>query len=277
MSRRNELQTELQRLADQFSGSYGLWARSLQTGEVVEFGESRTDIRSASIIKLAVCYEVFRRIQLGEFDPQQPITLVDEEKVPGDGVLKYLTSGIQLPLIDVVKLMMTISDNTASNICIGLVGAEAVRRSMTDLGLPGIKLYNKFYKAPPGGPINTCTAADTGRLLDLIVRKEVLTPALCEQIVGIMANCVFPFIPRYLPELNEPEWEPDVPNLKIIAKTGCVADVRHEVGAVWRKGEGYVLCVMTRGCKETREWEDHEGQLLVGKVALAVHRYFLGN
>jgi beta-lactamase class A len=269
------IQAELESLAQSFSGTYGLWARSLTTGEVIEFGEVREEIRSASIIKLAIAYEVFRRIQLGELDPQMPLTLTEEEKVPPSGVLTYLTPGLQLPLIDVVKLMMIISDNTASNMLIDLVGAESVRQSMADLGLHGIKLYNKFFKAPPGKPINVCSPADTGRLLDMIIRKEVLTPALCEQLVEIMAGVVSPFIPRYLPELMEPEWVPDVPNLKVIAKTGCVAGCRHEVGAVWRKSEGYVLCIMTRGCPDHREWEDHEGVLLISKVARAVHRHFL--
>lgn len=270
-----DIQTELQDLANQFSGTYALWARSLTTGEVIEFGPVREEIRSASIIKLAICYEIFRQIQHGKLDPQMPITLTDEEKVPPSGVLTFMTPGIQIPLIDAVKLMMIISDNTASNICIEVVGAEAVRQSMIDLGLPGIKLYNKFFKAPPGKPINVCNAADTGRLLDMIIRKEVLKPDLCDQIVEMMGNVVSPFIPRYLPELMEPEWETDVPNLKVIAKTGCVSDMRHEVGAVWRKGEGYALCIMTRGCGDLREWEDHEGVLMISKVARAVHRHFL--
>lgn len=271
----DHIQAELQRLAEEFPGTYGLWARSLTTGEVVEFGEAREEIRSASIIKLAICYEVFRRIQLGELDPQMLLTLTEEEKVPPSGVLTFMTAGIQLPLIDVVKLMMILSDNTASNMCIELVGAEAVRNSMVALGLPGIKLYNKFFKAPPGKPINICSPADTGRLLDMIIRHEVLTPALCDQIVEMMSNVVSPFIPRYLPELSEPEWVPDQPNLKVIAKTGCVAGMRHEVGAVWRKGEGYVLCIMTRGSADLREWEDHEGVRMISKVARAVHRHFL--
>lgn len=271
------VQAELQQLADQFSGTYGVWARSLTTGEVIEFGEVNEEIRSASIIKLAIAYEVFRRIQLGELDPQMLVTLTEEEKVPPSGVLTFMTAGIQLPVIDMVKLMMIISDNTASNICIDLVGAEAVRNSMAELGLHGIKLYNKFYKAPPGKPINVCSPADIGRLMDLIVRKEVLTPELCDQLIEMMANVVSPFIPRYLPELAEPEWVPDVPNLKVAAKTGCVSGCRHEVGAVWRKGEGYVLCVMTRGCPDLREWEDHEGVLMISKVARAVHRHFLNS
>jgi beta-lactamase class A len=269
------IQTELQQLADQFSGTYALWARSLQTGEVIEFGETHTEMRSASIIKLAILFELFRRFQLGELDPHQPVTLTAAEKVPGSGLLQFMEPGLHLPLIDVAKLMMIISDNTASNICIELVGAESVRNSMADLGLPGIKLYNKFYRAPPGKPINACSAADIGRLLDMIIRKEVLTPALCEQVVEIMANVSAPATPRFLPELVAQDWTDEVPSLKVIAKTGCVVDFRHEVGAVWRQEEGYVLCVMTRGVPDLREWEDHEGMLQISKVARAVHRHFL--
>jgi beta-lactamase class A len=267
--------TELQQLADQFEGSYALWARSLTTGEVIEFGDVHTEMRSASIIKLAILYEVFRRIQLGEFDPAQPVTMLDEEKVPGSGVLQFMAPGLQLPLIDVAKLMMILSDNTASNMCIELVGAEAVRQSMINLGLPGIKLYNKFFKAPPGKPINVCSAADIGRLLDMIVRKEVLTPELCDQIVAMMANVSAPSIPRYLPELMTQDWSDEIPSLKVISKTGCVVDFRHEVGAVWRGNEGYVISVMTRGSTDLREWEEHNGLLQIAKVSRAVHRHFL--
>lgn len=271
------LYTELAALTAPFSGRVGLWARSMETGEVVEFGETRDTFPSASVIKLPVLYELFRQAEEGCFRLDDVRLLRDEEKVPGAGVLQDLSPGLPVPIIDLATLMITVSDNTASNMCIDLVGTDGVRTAMAGLGLPGLQLHNLFYKAVPGRPRNQAVPAELGMLMDRIVRHEVLNPPACEQMLGIMKRVQFPFIPRFLPEFIRvgpaPESEPSV---TIAAKSGAITGCRHEVAAVWKGGRGYVIAVMTKDCEDPRFHEDNEGQILVGKLAGAVHRFFLG-
>src|SRR5690606_33089466 len=108
----------LEALANDFSGTIGLWARSLQTGEIVEFGESRETYSSASVLKLPILYELFKQVGDGKVDLDAPWTYKKDEQVLGSGVLKELTPGIRLPIRDYATLMMIISDNLATNVCI---------------------------------------------------------------------------------------------------------------------------------------------------------------
>jgi beta-lactamase class A len=266
---------ELQAIAGAFSGRIGLWARSLTTGETVEFGEARLPFPSASVIKLPVLYELFRQAGDGRFQLEDQRVLTAEDKVQGAGVLQDLSPGLALRVIDLATLMMTVSDNTASNMCIDLVGAGNVRESMAALGLPGLQLHSRFYKAVPGAPRNQATPAELGMLLDRIVRHEVLTPAACEQILTIMKKVQFPMTPRFFPEfLQFRAPTGDLP-VSIAAKTGAIEGCRHEVAAVWKGSRGYVMAIMTRDCQDPRYHLDNEGELVVGRLAAALHQYFI--
>lgn len=268
---------DLTLLASGFSGTMGLWARSLTTGEVVEFGDAHAPFSSASTIKLAIFYELYRQAVEGKVDLDSPWTMTAEDQVPGSGVLKDLSPGINLPIRDLATLMMTISDNTASNLCIDVVdGLATVNPAMDQLGLGGLRLHNKFFKAVPGRPGNQAVPAHLGGLLDRIARREVLTPEACDEMIGVMKRVQSPLIPRFFPEyqrLQKVEGEDEV---VVAAKYGSITGCRHEVGAVWKGDQGYVIAVMTRGCADPRYHEDNEGQLLVGKAAAAVHAHFMG-
>lgn len=270
------VRAELAAVTRNYAGRVGLWARSLTTGETLEFGAARESFPSASVIKLAVLYELFHQTDEGRISLGRRIALQEADKVPGSGVLKDLSPGLRLTVLDLATLMMTVSDNTASNLCIDLVGLEAVTARMAALGLPGLQLHNQFYRAVPGRPGNQAVPADLGRLMDRIGRHELLTPAACDQMLGIMERVQGPFVPRFLPEfLQQPAGAPaEQTPVRIAAKSGAIMGCRHEVALV-RKGQaGYVIAVMTGECPDLRYHEDNQGQILVGQLAAVVHRYF---
>jgi beta-lactamase class A len=272
------LRTDLERIAGEFTGTVGLWARSISTGEVVAFGAAVESFPSASVIKLPVLYELFRQAGEGRFQLEDKRVLTDEDKVPGAGVLQTLQNGLPLQILDLATLMMTISDNTASNMCIDLVGIDSVRQTMAGLGLPGLQLHNKFYKAVPGRPGNQVVPDHLGQLMDRIVRHEVLTPEACEQILGIMKRVQNPMSPRFFPEQLRLEPAPEGELSVVLAsKTGAIQGVRNEVGAVWKGDGGFVFAILSRGCRDLRYHVDNEGELVVGRLAAALHGYFVGS
>lgn len=268
---------EMTRLEAGFSGRLGIWARDLQSGEILAFGAADEPFPSASTIKLAIFYELMRQAEEGRVDLGAPWPMQAADQVPGSGVLKDLSPGIRLPIRDLATLMMTISDNTASNLCIDVVGLEAVNQAMDRLGLPGIRLYNKFFRAQPDRPKNQAVPAQLGQLMDGILRQQVLSPAACQAILRTMKRVQGPFATRFLPEytrLEKPEGEPEV---EIAAKYGMITGCRHEVGAVLKGQRGYVYAIMTRDCRDERWVEENEGQLLVSQAAAQLHRHFLHN
>ncbi len=270
------LLADLAALASGFSGTMGVWATDLQTGETVQFGAAYESFPSASTIKLAVLYELFRQVGTGKVDLAATWPMKAEDQVPGSGVLKDLQPGLQLPIYDLATLMMTISDNTASNLCIDIVGMDMVNQAMDDLGFSGIRLYNKFYKPHPDRPKNQAVPVQLGRLMQKIVQQEVLTPTACSSILEMMKKAQNLYSARFLPERIMLTRNDDVIEPILAAKYGAITGCRHEVGAVWKGGRGYVFSVMTRDCLDERWVEENEGQLLVGQTVAVLHQHFLG-
>lgn len=203
---------EVRRLAAGFSGTLGLWARSLDTGEVVEWQATEV-FPAASTIKLPILYEVFRQVDGGRLRLTDTRTLAADDQVGGSGILKDLTPGIALTIKDLTTLMIVVSDNTATNMLIDLVGLDAVNTSCARLGLADTRLEFKMQRAPEGAPArNRSTPADLGRLMALIARGEVLTAQACADMLAILDRQHFTDnITRGLPEFDaylEPGKEP---------------------------------------------------------------------
>src|SRR5262245_1061953 len=77
---------------------------------------------AASLAKLPIAVELMRRADLGQFDLDERFHTSAEPRAGGGGVLDYLNPAVQLTLADLCTLMLIISDNTAANFLLDLVG-----------------------------------------------------------------------------------------------------------------------------------------------------------
>jgi beta-lactamase class A len=97
------------------AGTSGLMAKNLATGETVSY--NATDrFPTASTIKLPVMAAYFDLVRRKEIDPETRITLRTGDRKPGSGVLQFMEEGAVITLRDAVTLMITMSDNTATNL-----------------------------------------------------------------------------------------------------------------------------------------------------------------
>src|SRR5207245_3267713 len=174
---------DIERLAGRFSGVLGVWSHSLTSGEMVEWN-AQDVFPAASAIKLPILYEVYRQAGEGRYQLTDTRTVEAADIVPGSGVLKDLTPGVALPVRDLATLMIVVSDNTAANLMIDLVGIDAINHSMEALGLTATVMEYKFFHAPPNSRGARSTPADLGRLMTQIADHKVLTPGACEEMLG---------------------------------------------------------------------------------------------
>src|SRR5437764_7214202 len=89
--------------------------------------------RAASTVKVPLMVAIYRQIDRGERALAGPYSLRAEDKAPGSGVLLHLHDGLALTLDDLLYLTISISDNTATNVLIHLVGLAAVGETMRSL------------------------------------------------------------------------------------------------------------------------------------------------
>jgi len=274
-----ELAPDIRRLFDDFSGRAGFFARDLRSGKTLGY-RARDTFPTASMIKLPVLVELFWQIQ----DGQQ--SLDDEQAVPGDshvggsGILSHLTPGIRLPVRDLAFLMMSVSDNTATNLLIDRVGIAAVNERMRALDFPGLVLHRKIgFNPTPEQPkhIGTGNPEEFVGLLERVWRKEILSPAACAEMLRMMDGVGSERAGRYLAinpyaeDLGDAE---DENRVFFAGKTGGLNGVRGQVAIAWGKSVAFSLAIMTEDCKDLSWSVDNEGNVLAARLGKWLYDYF---
>ena len=148
----------LRRVAD-YPGHTSIYYQDLTTGEHWGYNELEP-MGAASVIKLTVMAELFRQLEAGLVRRDQKITVRDEDRVPICGVLTLMHTGLEVTPIDLCWLMITISDNMATNLLIDLLGLDNIQANNRRLGLEGVALNRKLFETREAfcGKRNTVSA-----------------------------------------------------------------------------------------------------------------------
>ena len=219
----------------QTPGKVGVYYRPLD-GEAVGFNEDLPLI-AASVIKLPVMVEAVRCIEVGELDPDERVTVPPEAKLPSCGALTYLHDGLTVTAMDLITLMIILSDNTATNLLIDRLDMEAVNRTMAELDIPGIALRRKLFDAEQSrrGVENTVTARGIGLLLTRMATGTLLGGKADSQMMSILKNQrLNGKLPFFLHGRG----------VKIAHKTGEDYGITHDVGVVYAP-KPFVVCMLS--------------------------------
>ena len=159
-----------------FPGHTSFYFKDLTSGESFSYN-SDEPMSAASVIKLTVMAELFRQIEEGKVSREQKLIVKDENRVPICGVLTLMHSGMEVTPIDLCWLMITISDNMATNMLIDLLGVDNIQANNERLGLEGVKLSRKLFEKRPEfrGMRNYISGNGIGKLLEMIYKGEVVS------------------------------------------------------------------------------------------------------
>lgn len=214
--------------------------RDLNSGERISYN-SNIQFPSASIIKLPIMWEFYRRVNLGEIDPSTKFELKDELKVGNTvydcGILRDMHQGIQLTYNDVLTLMIIISDDTATNILLNLLGMENITSTMKELGLNQTLVQRMMmdYEKVRIGLDNFTSAEDMDKLLSHILSKKYFTEEIHDKMLQVMANQRDnAAVPLFLPK-----------SLMIAHKTGCIIEfgLEHDVAIIYNENKTPILAL----------------------------------
>ncbi len=277
---RDELEVAIGALAAEFSGEMGLAAVNVATGERVEWN-AEAIFPTASVIKLAVLVEVYRRAATEGLDVQRRLELRAEEIVGGSGILKVLAPGLNPTVHDVATLMVVLSDNTATNMLIDLVGGiEPINRTIQDdLGLKSIVLHNRIDFERIGGDVRRLaesSARDMATLVAMLARGEVVDAASSKAMIAIMRRQQYlDQAPRYLaysPYAVELAIEQP---LEFAGKSGFFPGTRVDAGLLMMPGDTTVaFCAMNDRSADTTIAAESEGAVLNGLLGRFLVEYW---
>ena len=265
------LRRRVEEAAAGFSGAFGFWACDLRSG--VEVGLAAEErFPSASTIKLWVLRELFRQGSLGLVDLDAgTVEMGAGDRVIGSGVLKDLTPGFRVSLRDAATLMITVSDNTATNLLISRLGVRAINLGARRAGYLGTHLHGLFFKGR-GIRGSYTTPADAGRFMVSVARGGEVSRAASLEMLEILrreqyANIVGRMIPFDPYASGRDRW-------RLASKSGSIRGVRNDAAIVEGPGCRYVVALMSRDCKDERFNVDNEANLVLARLAAAVHWWF---
>lgn len=269
----SELQKKIEALAAAYHGHVTLYAKNLTTGETVSL-DSASPVQTASVIKLPLMLQAFEQVKAGKLKLSEPVVLTKENQVPGSGILRLMNPGLTLSLKDSITLMMTLSDNTATNMVIDVVGLRPTNDMLARMGLKNTYFYKKVFKKPDGPMppdqkqfgLGKTTAEEMAKVMEDIYRCDLGDHRLCLQMITIMRNQQYrDMLPRYLESADASD------GLSPIAdKIGALDDVRNDVALVYTQRGPVIISIFTYG-NEDKSWTpENKAEMLIGRLAQVI-------
>ena len=190
---------------------------------------------------------------------------------------------LPLTLRDVLHLMVTLSDNTATNMAIDRLGLDHVNQTIEKAGLHQTWLYKKVYK-PASGPmpadqpkfgLGKTTPREMAALMTRLVTcnlpldNSTLLPTdgkICGTILSMLrVQQDRDGLPRYIESLDTSEQGTAIGN-----KTGALNRVRADVAIIASKSGPIVIAAYTFDNEDQRWTGDNEGKITLAKIGEAI-------
>jgi beta-lactamase class A len=244
------LQSNIQQITRSVNADWGIYIKCIETGEEIALDADK-QMDTMSVIKIPLMAEAFRQVEAGKFALTDRVTLTEEAKRPGTGIIRSLDPGVQLTIKDLLTLMVIVSDNTATDLIYDKVGGtEPVNKLMASWDLNAIRATGtadvwfkalraagspeKFHREGKT-PFGLSSPRDMGRLLEKIEKGEAVSKSASDQMLQIMRGQVYSSrLPRY------------VTGFRIPHKTGdFLPYIGNDVGILETQSRHIVMSVFT--------------------------------
>lgn len=268
------IKPELDKVAEKFSGIMGYTIVDETTGDCIGLNENRI-FPTASTCKVWVLAYLLHLVDEGKLSLDDEVELNEGNMRGGSGVLKVFQLGLKMKLIDAATLMVVVSDNSATNICIDAVGGvDKVNEYVRSLGITDsvLKVRIEFELIINNTDLAETTPAQMVRFLRMVREGKVLSPEMTEVWMDILSKqqCLGQF-PRYMDyspyaaEFRQPK------NVSVYSKTGFMVQARIDVGYIERNGKWVTYAVFSDESNDTSFDVDQEGEIASGKIGKMVY------
>ena len=252
------LRKQLQTITQKYSQlEAGILIADIENKSYVNIAGTNT-FSAASTIKLPILVAFFQDVDAGKIDLNESLTVTKKNLAQGSGYMRYQPLGSKFSALKTATSMITVSDNTATNMLIEhLGGTEALNQRFADWGLTATKVRNPL---PDLTGTNTTSPEDLSNLLLKIDRGELVTRNSQERILKIMKQTE---INNLLPQgLGK--------GATIAHKTGNINSILGDTGIVdMPNGKRYIVSVLVK-----RPKEDSQAQSLIQEVSRTTYQYF---
>jgi beta-lactamase class A len=228
----------------------GMFFYNPETGNYIDMGGDKA-FSAASTIKIPVLIAFFQAVDAGQVRLDETLVMRKDLVASESGVMQYQPVGTKFSALETADYMITISDNTATNMLIDrLGGIAALNQRFKGWGLNQINLRNLLPDLPG---TNTVTPKDLSSLMLKIGQGDLLTPRSRDLALDIMRRTVTKTL--LPPGLGE--------GSTISHKTGDIASVVGDSGLIGMpNGQRYVATIFVK-----RPHNDPRAQELIRQIS----------
>ena len=271
--------------AREFDGEIGVYARNLHSGEELALNADDR-FPTASTIKTAIMIEAYHQAAEGRIHLDETLALTDGVKVGGAGVLNLLAAGLQLRIGDLIRLMIVLSDNTATNVLVSRLGTRQIDDRLAAFGLRQTKIFRPTFRDGRADVepelerefgLGMTTPREMGALMASIAEGKAVSAAASADMLEILRRQQDrAMLPRMLPTGD---------SLLVGNKTGTDAEklpdrqgrrgaVRADAAIVTGPGLSYVLTIYTRRGADHSNGIDNAALKTGAKISRLVYERF---
>ena len=299
------LERELARLGELSGGTMGVAALHLESGREAWLNADEA-FPMASTYKVPIAVQLLHLVDEGRLGLDRRIDIEIDEYSPGSGMIAKLLDdpGLSVSILNLLEIMLLISDNTATDRLLEAVGGgSAGTGRMRDLGIDGVRVdrptirligdylgiddmpsasgkrwddYEALVEQLPEGtreqalrafemdPRDTATPRGMADLLRKIWQGEAVGEDSRALLIDIMERC----------ETGDARIKGLLPAGTVVAhKTGTIGRTTNDVGVIsLPDGKGHVILV---AFVKDSALEVPERERAIAEAARAAHDYFL--
>ncbi len=211
---------------------------------------------SASTIKLPIMLAILdyvhkNNISLGTYIKIDKTDITEDNKCFNKGRYQY-------SIIELIIWMITISDNSATNVLIKYLGFENINKYFKKIRLEDTKLerYMLDEDAIKNGKNNYTSLVDMYKCFEYLVKEEILTESMCRLALSIL----------YKQKRNN-QINRYIKNVKFAHKTGSIDYLNSDVGIFSLNDKIYFIGISIYNCP--RKNADRKS---VGKLSKMIYK-----
>jgi len=273
MNQAEGLATKVESIAKEAGGTVSLYALNLKSKKSYGIRED-SPCRTASTIKLPILAAVHAEVKAGRLAWDEKLVLGPKSRTGGAGILPELGDGLALTLKDAARLMMVLSDNTATNMILDRVGTDRVNGHLEDWGF---KVTRSMRKIGAGGESKAFHAPDNKRadgstygigrstareMVELLARLDsgtLVSPEDSKEMLALMGR-----------QQGRDGLARGDMKVRVAAKAGALDRLRSEVG-ILRTPKATVAMAITFDDLPESNWSvDNKALVAIGRLSQAL-------
>jgi len=256
-----DLNNKLGRLISPYGERVGITFIDLATRGELSINGSR-EFPAASVAKVAVMAAAYHLADSSKLNLEQKVLFKESDKLEGSGVLRWMRAGRLYTLRNLIRLMIILSDNTATKMVIDTIGLPTINHYIRGINLSETIIGDPtMLRELPSPTINLTSPADMAHLLARIKSGKGFSKSSSAQMLSYMRK------QRYRWGI----WRGVPGGTAVADKTGNLEGVLNDVGIVYTKHGNYVLSIFTRDFAKKSE-----ARKLINEISRVVYEEYTG-